>query len=162
MDSFARYPSRSYTVMPDGLLVEMIGRKVGRNGWAVMAALGHRVYADGKLSVKCELDSYVFDKADMTDEEVPQGEFDCVVAVRPEQIQIFEEPGEGRIPVRVYANQPAGSETLVSLRAGSSDFLSKQIGLAHYDLDQTVYVSIAPEKINVYNAQTTRLIKRAR
>ena len=36
MDSFARYPSRSYTVMPDGLLVEMIGRKVGRNGWAVM------------------------------------------------------------------------------------------------------------------------------
>ncbi len=49
MDSFARYPSRSYTVMPDGLLVEMIERKVGRNGWAVMAALGHRVYADGKL-----------------------------------------------------------------------------------------------------------------
>jgi len=44
MDSFARYPSRSYTVMPDGLLVELIERKVGRNGWAVMAALSHRIY----------------------------------------------------------------------------------------------------------------------
>ncbi len=98
----------------------------------------------------------------MTDEEVPNGEFDCVVAIRPEQVQIFEEPGEGRIAVQVYANQPAGSETLVSLKAGSSEFLSKQIGLAHYDIDQQVYVSVAPEKINIYNAKTTRLIKRAR
>ena len=123
---------------------------------------GKARYEDGKLYVKCELDSYVFDKADMTDEEVPNGEFDCVVAIRPEQIQIFEEEAEGRIPVQVYANQPAGSETLVSLKTGNSDFLSKQIGLAHYDLDQTVYVSIAPEKVNVYNAKSTRLIKRAR
>jgi len=30
--------------MPDGLLVELIERKVGRNGWAVMAALSHRIY----------------------------------------------------------------------------------------------------------------------
>ena len=49
MDSFARYPSRSYTVMPDELLVELIERKVGRNGWAVMIALCHKIYADGRL-----------------------------------------------------------------------------------------------------------------
>ena len=72
---------------------------------------GKAVYEGGKLRVRCELDSYVFDSSDMTDEEVPSGEFDCVVAIRPEQIHIFEEPGEGRIPVQVYANQPAGSET---------------------------------------------------
>ena len=113
------------------------------------------------LHVTCELDTYVFPAEDLTEETIPEGEFDCVVAIRPEQIQIFEEAGEGRIPVQVYANQPAGSETLVSLKAGESEFLSKQIGLAHYDLDQQVYVSIAPEKINVYNAETTRLIKRA-
>ena len=123
---------------------------------------GRAIFEDGKLKVRSELDSYVFDSADMTGEEVPEGEFDCVIAIRPEQIQIYGEPGEGRIPVQVYANQPAGSETLVSLKAGGSEFLSKQIGLAHYDLDQTVYVSVAPEKINIYNAKTTRLIKRAR
>ena len=123
---------------------------------------GKAIFEDGKLKVRSELDSHVFDAADMTDEEVPNGEFDCVVAIRPEQVQIFEEPGEGRIAVQVYANQPAGSETLVSLKAGSSEFLSKQIGLAHYDIDQQVYVSVAPEKINIYNAKTTRLIKRAR
>ena len=49
MEPFARYPPRSYTTMPDGLIVEMIERKVGRNGWAVMAALSHRIYGDGKL-----------------------------------------------------------------------------------------------------------------
>ena len=114
------------------------------------------------LHVTCELDTYVFPAEDLTEETIPEGEFDCVVAIRPEQVQIFEEAGEGRIPVQVYANQPAGSETLVSLKAGESEFLSKQIGLAHYDLDQEVFVSIAPEKINVYNAESTRLIKRAR
>ena len=123
---------------------------------------GKAIFEDGKLKVRTELDSHVFDAADMTDEEVPNGEFDCVVAIRPEQVQIFEEPGPGRIAVQVYANQPAGSETLVSLKAGNSEFLSKQIGLAHYDIDQQVYVSVAPEKINIYNAKTTRLIKRAR
>ncbi|MBO4861510.1 MAG: ABC transporter ATP-binding protein, partial [Firmicutes bacterium] len=115
-----------------------------------------------KMYVSCELDEYVFDEQDFTNETIPEGEFACVVAIRPEQIHIDTEPGEGRVPVQVYANQPAGSETLVSLKKGESDFLSKQIGLAHYKLDQEVYVTVAPEKINVYNAETTRLIKRAR
>ena len=74
-------------------------------------------------------------------------------------ITAAQEPGS--LPVKVYANQPAGSETLVSLQAGKSDFLSKQIGLAQYDIDQTVYVHIDPDKINIYDAKSTRLIKRA-
>ena len=123
---------------------------------------GKAQYKDGKLHVKCELNEYTFDKADMTDEEVPDGEFDCVVAIRPEQVHIFEEAAPGRVAVQVYANQPAGSETLVSLKIGNSDFLSKQIGLIHYALDQEVFVEIPEEKINIYNAKTTRLIKRAR
>ena len=119
-------------------------------------------YENGKLMVKCELSEYTFDKADMTDETIPGGEFPVVVAIRPEQVHITETQEPGSLPVKVYANQPAGSETLVSLQAGKSDFLSKQIGLAQYDIDQTVYVHIAPEKINIYDAKSTRLIKRAR
>ncbi len=116
----------------------------------------------GKLHVTSEIGERVFDKSDMTDEPIPQGEFPCVVAIRPEQVHIYTEPGEGRLPVTVYANQPAGSETLVSLQAGKSDFLSKEIGLVHYEINQTVYVAIADEKINIYDAKSTRLIKRAR
>ena len=49
MGPFARYPSRSYTTMPDDLLAELVARRVGRNGWAVMAALCRRTYCDGTL-----------------------------------------------------------------------------------------------------------------
>ena len=118
-------------------------------------------YENGKLMVKCELSDYTFDKADMTDEPIPNGEFPVVVAIRPEQVHITADQEPGSLPVKVYANQPAGSETLVSLQAGKSDFLSKQIGLAQYDIDQTVYVHIDPNKINIYDAKSTRLIKRA-
>ncbi len=123
---------------------------------------GAATYENGKLRVKCELSEYEFDKADMTDEPIPDGEFPVVVAIRPEQVHISTEKVEGGLPVSVYANQPAGSETLVSLQAGKSDFLAKEIGLSHYDVNQTVYVTIAPEKINIYDAKSTRLIKRAR
>ena len=116
----------------------------------------------GKLHVTSELGEHVFDKSDMTDEPIPSGEFPVVVAIRPEQVQIFDAPAADRFPVSVYANQPAGSETLVSLQAGKSDFLSKQIGLAHYEINQRVYVHIPDEKINIYDAKSTRLIKRAR
>jgi multiple sugar transport system ATP-binding protein len=93
---------------------------------------------------------------------VPDGEFPVVVAVRPEQIRIETKETPGCLPVTVYANQPAGSETLVSLQAGKSDFLAKQLGLVHYKINQQLYVHIPPEKINIYNASSTRLLKRAR
>jgi multiple sugar transport system ATP-binding protein len=120
-----------------------------------------RLEADG-LRVHSELGEHLFPKGDMTDEKVPQGEFDVVVAVRPEQIRIETQETPGCLPVTVYANQPAGSETLVSLQAGKSDFLAKQLGLVHYQINQKLYVHIPPEKINIYCAETTRLIKRAR
>jgi multiple sugar transport system ATP-binding protein len=82
--------------------------------------------------------------------------------VRPEQIRIETKETPGCLPVTVYANQPAGSETLVSLQAGKSDFLAKQLGLVHYKINQQLYVHIPPEKINIYNASSTRLLKRAR
>ena len=116
---------------------------------------------NNRLHVTCELGQWDFDRADMTAEPVPESEFPCVVAIRPEQVHILEEKTDGSFPVTVYANQPAGSETLVSLQAGKSDFLSKQIGLALYEINQQVHVHIPPEKINVYDARSTRLIKRA-
>ena len=76
--------------------------------------------------------------------------------------ELYEEAKAEGGELTVYANQPAGSETLVSLQAGGSDFLAKQLGLVHYQINQQLFVQIAPEKINVYDAKSTRLIKRAR
>ena len=117
--------------------------------------------ADG-LKVTSALGEHLFPKADMTDEPIPSGSFDVVVAVRPEQIRISTAQVPGSLPVTVYANQPAGSETLVSLQAGGSDFLAKVLGLVHYQINQQLFVQISPDKINIYEAKSTRLIKRAR
>jgi len=114
-----------------------------------------------KLQVKSDLGVHLFEASDLTDEERPaSGEFECVVAVRPEQIVISREPVDGAIPVSVYASQPAGSETIVTLKAGRDEFLVKELGQSHYAIDQQVWAIIDPDKINVYNKETTRLIKR--
>ena len=122
---------------------------------------GTAEYKDGKLYVHCSLTDYVFDKADMTEETIPQGTFPVVVAIRPEQVTIVDDDTPDAIDVEVYANQPAGSETLVSLQVGENVLLAKVIGLASYTIGQKVKVVVAPEKVNVYNAESTRLIKRA-
>lgn len=48
-DPFARYPPGSYATLQDGLAAALVAQKVGRNGWAVMVALCHKVYCDGRL-----------------------------------------------------------------------------------------------------------------
>ena len=116
----------------------------------------------GQLVVKSELGGHTFAPETLTDEQKPaSGEFDCVLAVRPEQILISREPVEGALPVTIYASQPAGSETITTLKAGEEEFLAKEIGQVHYALDQKVWAVIDQDKINVYNKETTRLIKRA-
>ena len=117
---------------------------------------------NGQLVVKSDLGGHTFDAKDLTEEEFPKsGEFDCVLAIRPEQVVISREKVDGAIPVTVYASQPAGSETIVTLVAGKDEFLAKEIGQSHYELDQKVYALIDQDKINIYNKKTTRLIKRA-
>lgn len=48
-DVFARYPSLTYSTIPEGLLLALVRKQVGRNGWAVMVALCRKVYADDRL-----------------------------------------------------------------------------------------------------------------
>ena len=117
---------------------------------------------NGQLVVKSDLGGHTFPAEHLTSEEFPKsGEFDCVLAIRPEQIAISTQPVEGAIPVTIYANQPAGSETITTLKAGTDEFLAKEIGQVSYDLDQKVWAIIDQNKINIYNKETTRLIKRA-
>ena len=123
---------------------------------------GKAEMVNGQLVVKSDLGGHTFPAEHLTDEEFPKsGEFDCVLAIRPEQIIISSEPVEGAIPVSIYANQPAGSETITTLKAGNDEFLAKEIGQVSYDLDRKVWAIIDQNKINIYNKETTRLIKRA-
>ena len=119
-----------------------------------------------KLCVKSPVGDYEFGKDKMKlDEDIPTGrEFDVVMGLRPELVDIFtEDPNhKNTITAEVYASQPAGSESLVTLTVIGIDFLAKQIGLVEYDMNQKVYVVMHPSRMNVYNKETGRLIKFAK
>jgi hypothetical protein len=63
-------------------------------------------------------------------------------------------PGTGAYRPRAYPQRHRGihicqpsqpvSETLVTLTVGDDEFLSKQIGLAEYKINETVYLTIDP------------------
>ena len=48
---FARYPPGAFATIPEGLVAELMARRVGRNGWAVMVALCRKLYEDGRFGV---------------------------------------------------------------------------------------------------------------
>ncbi len=124
---------------------------------------GKANYDGVTLSASCGLGDYKF-SGDLVShtEEIPKGSFECVFAMRPEQIEICTEKEAGAIEADVYASQPAGSETLITLRVGGHEFIAKQLGIQDYKMNQKVYIKVDPDILNVYNKKTERLIKLAR
>ena len=113
------------------------------------------------LTVSSDLGEMEFAKNTLTDEPMPSGEFPCVLAVRPEQVRIFREAVAASNEGTVYSWMPAGSETLVHVTVRQTSLLSKEIGLAGYDVDQKVWISVNPGMANVYDRQSGNLLKRA-
>ena len=104
---------------------------------------------------------YVKEKMKL-DEEIPVNQsFTCVLGIRPEMVEIeTEDTGRDHsVAATVYASQPAGSETLVTLTVGNAEFLAIQIGLNDYEINQKVHAVLHPSRMNVYNKATGRLIK---
>ncbi|MDL2317762.1 ABC transporter ATP-binding protein [Eubacteriales bacterium OttesenSCG-928-A19] len=114
----------------------------------------------GKLTAHCSLGSFTFEGAELVD-GIPASSFDCVFGLRPEQVSVFREQEPGTIEASVYADQPAGSETLVTLVLGKDEFLAKQIGIQQYTINQPVYLRIDPAKLNIYDKASGRLVKLA-
>jgi multiple sugar transport system ATP-binding protein len=125
------------------------------------------VDAKGKLNgdtlvVTSDLGTFTYDKKHFTANEFPQnGEFDCVLGLRPEQLLLTAKESEVIFDGTVYASQPAGSETLVQIQVKNTRLLVKELGIANYQLDQKVQVGISPALVNVYNKESGYLIKYA-
>ena len=124
------------------------------------------LYNGDKLFVTSEFGTYTYDHETLKlDEDIPENEsFDCVLGLRPEMVDIYtKDPGhKNTVAAKIYANQPAGSETLVTLTVGQTEFLAIQVGLVEYDMNQDVFVVLHPGRMNVYNKKTGRLIKFAK
>ena len=114
----------------------------------------------GTLKVGSELGSFTFPAEQVADTVQPEGVFEAVLGIRPEHVSIHtarRSPSD--IEAHVYITMPAGSETLVTVRVGDVSMVIKTLGVSHYEPDQTVYLSLDQDKINVFDKKTENLIK---
>ena len=124
---------------------------------------GTAILTNGVLKAECALGKYEFPKEDLTGEPILQDvEFPCMFGFRPEQIKLSTSKEEGFNKGVVYTTQPAGSETITTLRCNEQEFITKQLGIVEYSMNEEVYFHVKPNRINVYDAKSTRLIKRAK
>ena len=126
---------------------------------------GKAFYDGNMMKVSSILGEFCFEKATLKlEEKIPQGtEFDCVLGVRPELVNIHTKrpANESSIEATVYASQPAGAETIVTLDTNGTQYLALQVDLRKYDMNQKVWVSLDPKRINVFSKETQRLIRYA-
>jgi multiple sugar transport system ATP-binding protein len=117
--------------------------------------------ADGNLLIHSDLGRHVFPKELFTEEMPAQTNFDCAMGIRPEKLAIRETECPGGMPALVYSVQPAGSETIVTVHAGNTSLLVKEIGIKSYKVDQPVWLETDNSKVIVFYRETGRLIKKA-
>ena len=121
------------------------------------------VYDGTELKVTSPLGSYTFSKYTLKlTEEIPESkEFDIVLGVRPEVVQVYSKKpaDESAFEATVYASQPAGSETIVTLEVNGVQVLALQVDLKNYAMNQTVWIGMDPKRLNAFNKKTTRLIR---
>ena len=112
------------------------------------------------LEVESAFGNFTFQNSDCTD-KIPDGTFDCRIGFRPEEVTLSRTAFKGAVECRVYSSMPAGSETLIRLSVAGESFLAKRLGIRHYKADETVYASVAPETLNVFDAASGALIKKS-
>lgn len=87
---------------------------------------------------------------------------EVVLGVRPEEIRLYREPGEGRIPTQVYVTEPQGHEIIVDLSFEKLIVRAKEDrehGLgAGLSLNETVYMEINLPRCHVFDKITQRRI----
>ena len=106
----------------------------------------------GVLTTKSDVGTLAFERG----YHGPEGKLDCLLGIRPEQLEIVEDsPVHG-----IIKNcQPAGSETLIQVQVGDAQLLLKCIGLTEHLPGQQVSLSLRPESINVFDKASGALIK---
>ena len=123
---------------------------------------GKALFDGTELKVESPLGQFTFENNSLKlEEEIPQGrEFDIALGIRPEVIQVHtEKPDEACF--EVYASQPSGSETIVTLEIHGIQFNALQVDLRNYEMNQKVWLSVEPRRLNVFNKETRRLIRYA-
>lgn len=119
------------------------------------------VHDQSGLHTSSVLGKMDFPTEDLTDKIQPAGtSFDAVLGIRPEQITINKTRQTTEdVEAKIYTHMPAGSETLITVEVGGEKLVVKALGICDYEANETVYITIDTKKMNVFEKESTDLIK---
>lgn len=96
------------------------------------------------------------------EDDIPEGsEWSCVIGLRPEHVMV-KEKGEERNAVSIATSMLAGSETLIEVEKQGQRIIIKQLGIQKYQAGDKVYLTLQPDKINIFRKDSGKLIKKAK
>jgi multiple sugar transport system ATP-binding protein len=81
-----------------------------------------------------------------------------VVAVRPEDIQLSFQPELHAQQFKAYSVLPAGSETIVNVRRDNLSLTVKETRDVEIEMDCAIWLTFDPDKLNLYDKTTGRLL----
>jgi multiple sugar transport system ATP-binding protein len=122
---------------------------------------GRAKKTDEGLQVGSDIGVQVFPQELFTEDMPQESEFDCIIGIRPEKLEIEKKASKDGIPGVIYATQPAGSETTIHVTTGKSRLLVKEIGIKTYSSDEKIWIRTDINKIIVFSKASGRLIKKA-
>jgi len=121
---------------------------------------GSAVIEEGGMSVESPVGRLQFGRDVMTGAAPAPGNYEITLGIRPEQLSISRVKDDNHwVEGHVYSGMPAGSETLVSVKVGKEMLTVKELGSTHYGSDETVYLGFNPQKVNVFENKSEKLIK---
>ena len=81
-----------------------------------------------------------------------------VLAVRPEDISISTRPVPEGVEFNAYSVLPAGADTTIVARNGSTEINVREMGISKVKMDDRIWLKFDPTSINLYDQESRNLI----
>ncbi len=81
-----------------------------------------------------------------------------VLAVRPEDIVISTKPVPDSVDFTAYSVLPAGADTTIVARRGSTELNVREMGISRIRMDEKIWLKFDPASLNLYDKQSSNLI----
>ncbi len=81
-----------------------------------------------------------------------------VLAVRPEDIAITTQPVPDAVEFSAYSVLPAGADTTIVARRGSTELNVREMGISRIRMDEKIWLRFDPASLNLYDKATSKLI----
>ena len=86
----------------------------------------------------------------------PGNGHEVILGVRPEEVSLFWEPGEGRVPGEVFVVEDLGNERLVTLDLGGQYLVARTAADYPAEMGQPLWFTFDPERAQLFDPASQR------